>query len=220
MAEKMRRSRPGKDPIIFHIHRLSRSIMRASMAQYTRLFGLGVPQVQILNSLGVHGTLASKDIASYTQMNKALVSRSLSELTALGYTKTSADAGDARRSLWRLTKKGADFVAAYRAVGSERRARLLKVLTPQEQTLLAQFIGKLYASSEELGSEEAAAHRKNRSAGAKLKPQHGGSHYFGKATKIRVAAKGRKLSGKLQNTTASIRRRASASSRNPAQAFS
>jgi DNA-binding MarR family transcriptional regulator len=130
------------------------------MAEYLKSFGLGVPQVQILNALGANGTLASKDIATYIAMNKALVSRSLSELTRLGYTATAMDADDARRSLWTLTKKGEDLVAAFRPVLLERRAKLMKVLSSDEQVLLTQFIERLYASSEQLGREEAPARKK------------------------------------------------------------
>jgi len=159
MTDKIRR-RPGEDPIIFHIHRLSRSIMRASMAQYMKSYGLGVPQVQILNALGAHGTLSSKEIVTYIAMNKALVSRSLSQLTDLDYTAPAFDADDARRSLWKLTRRGEDFVATFRPMLLERRAKLMKVLSLEEQELLTQFIEKLYASSEQLGREESAARRK------------------------------------------------------------
>jgi DNA-binding MarR family transcriptional regulator len=148
------------EPIILKIHRLSRSILRTSTAQYMHSFGLGVPQVQILNALGVHdGMLASKEIADHTAMNKALVSRTLSELTDLGYTTISGDAVDARRSLWKLTAKGEEFVTAFRPLGLSRRAKLLKVLTPDERALLIRFIDKLIASSEEMGRQEAGAPR-------------------------------------------------------------
>lgn len=156
---KTGKQRPGSDPIIFHIHRLSRSIMRAAMAQYLHEFGLGVPQVQILNSLGARGPAVSKEIATYTAMNKALVSRSLSELTNAGFTVSSLDVADARLRVWKLTKKGEDSVAAFQPVLLGRRSKLLKVLTAEEQTLLTQFIDKLYSSSEALGRNEAAARR-------------------------------------------------------------
>ena len=158
MTTKFRRT-PNDEPIILHIHRLSRSILRTSTAQYMYAFGLGVPQVQILNALGAYGMLSSKQIADYTAMNKALVSRSLSELTSLGYTAISADSADARRSLWKLTAKGENFVVAFRPLRVSRRAKLLKVLTPDERVLLSQFIDKLIASSEEMGRQEMAARR-------------------------------------------------------------
>ena len=99
-------------------------------------------------------------------MNKALVSRSLSELTIAGYTVSSLDIADARLRLWKLTKKGEAFVSTFRPVLMERRLKLLKVLTADEQMLLTQFIDKLYSSSEALGRNEAAARR---SSGPKSK---------------------------------------------------
>lgn len=163
MIKKLRRA-VHDEPIILYIHRLSRSILRTSTAQYMHAFGLGVPLVQILNALGAYGTLSSKEIAEHTAMNKALVSRSLSELTRLRYTAISADAADARRSLWKLTVKGEEFVAAFRPMRLARRARLLKALTPDERALLIEFVEKLIASSDEMGRQEAAA-RRARNAG-------------------------------------------------------
>jgi DNA-binding MarR family transcriptional regulator len=159
------RSMPSDEPIILNIHRLSRSILRSSTAQYMHQFGLGVPQAQILNAIGVHGTLSSKEIADQTAMNKALVSRSLSELTRLGYTTMSSEAADARRSLWRLTPKGEGFVAAFRPLRVSRRAKLLQVLTPDERALLIRFIERLIASSDEMGQQEAAVRRSQPPAG-------------------------------------------------------
>ena len=40
------------DPVLFLLHRLQRSVLRASMAYYMYAFDLGVPQVQILHALG------------------------------------------------------------------------------------------------------------------------------------------------------------------------
>jgi DNA-binding MarR family transcriptional regulator len=162
MTSKLR-SPPSDEPIILNIHRLSRSILRSSTAQYMHQFGIGVPQAQILNAIGSCGTLSSKAIAEFTAMNKALVSRSLSELTRLGYTTLSTEASDARRSLWQLTPRGVTFVAAFRPMRVARRARLLQALTPDERALLTRLIEKLIATSEEMGRQEAAERRTQRS---------------------------------------------------------
>jgi DNA-binding MarR family transcriptional regulator len=140
--------RRREDPVLFMIHRLSRSIMRASMAYYLQEFGLGVPQVQILNAIGAHGPLVSKDIADFMAMNKALVSRSLSDLTERGYTETLPDDKDARRRLWVLTAKGQEFVAMCRPVRMERTAKLLETLSDDEEAALIDVLERLYASSE------------------------------------------------------------------------
>jgi DNA-binding MarR family transcriptional regulator len=164
MTSKLRSS-PSDEPIIPNIHRLSRSILRSSTAEYMHQFGIGVPQAQILNAIGSSGTLSSKEIAELTAMNKALVSRSLSELTRLGYTTMSSEASDARRSLWRLTAKGESFVAAFRPLRVSRRARLLQALSPVERAQLTRLIDKLIVSSDEMGRQEAAERRTQCSGG-------------------------------------------------------
>jgi hypothetical protein len=98
-------------------------------------------------------------------MNKALVSRSLSDLTRLGYTTMSSEASDARRSLWRLTGKGEALVAAFRPLRVARRARLLQALSPDERAQLTRLIDKLIVSSDEMGRHEAAERRAQRTGG-------------------------------------------------------
>jgi DNA-binding MarR family transcriptional regulator len=158
--------RSTESPISFLIHRLSRSWMRASMAYYMREFGLGVPHVQILHTLGNRGALVSKEIADYTVMNKALVSRSLSDLSDRGYASSNADAADARRRVWTLTPKGKAFVDMFHGVRIGRQERLIEVLSLEEKSVLVDILERLYASSEHLRLEEskmlAARRRKKR----------------------------------------------------------
>jgi DNA-binding MarR family transcriptional regulator len=146
--------RNAESPISFLIHRLSRSWMRASMAFYLQEYGLGVPHVQILNIIDSRGPTVSKDIADYTVMNKALVSRSLSELTARGYAVSAADPKDARRRVWKLTAKGQAFVAAFRPIRLDRQNKLIEALSREEKAMLVDILDRLYVSSERLRTEE------------------------------------------------------------------
>ena len=167
--------RTTESPISFLIHRLSRSWLRASMAYYLGAYGLGVPHVQILNTIGSRGALVSKDIADVTVMNKALISRSLSELTTRGYTARVVDPKDARRRVWKLTPKGEAFVAAFRPVRLERQKKLIRTLSRAEKAVLVDILERLYASSERLRIEEskmlAAARRARRDGPARNRPQ-------------------------------------------------
>lgn len=147
--------RNAESPISFLIHRLSRSWMRASMAFYLQEYGLGVPHVQILNIIDRSGPTVSKDIADYTVMNKALVSRSLSELTARGYAVSATDPKDARRRVWKLTAKGQAFVGAFRPVRLDRQNRLIEALSHEEKAMLVDILDRLYVSSERMRTEEA-----------------------------------------------------------------
>ena len=157
------------------------------MAYYLSAYGLGVPHVQILNTLGSRGALVSKDIADVTVMNKALISRSLSELTARGYTARVVDPEDARRRVWKLTTKGEAFVQAFRPVRLDRQNKLIETLSRQEKAMLVDILERLYASSERLRLEEsrmlAATRRGRRDAPARNRPH-------GKAGKVGRDARG------------------------------
>lgn len=146
-----------ESPISFLIHRLSRSWLRASMAYYLSAYGLGVPHVQILNTIGSRGALVSKDIADVTVMNKALISRSLSELMARGYTASVVDPKDARRRVWKLTPRGEAFVVAFRPVRLDRQNKLIQTLSREEKAMLVDILERLYASSERMRIEESKA---------------------------------------------------------------
>jgi DNA-binding MarR family transcriptional regulator len=158
------------DPILFFIHRLSRSLLRASMARYMLEFGLGVPQVQLLNAIGALGPRASKDLADHMAMNKALVSRSLSDLTARGYTRDTTDPADARRHVWTLTAKGRRLVEVCRPLRHARTNYLLAALTDDEGAVLVDILERLYAASERLGADEAAIGRRRRDKARKGTP--------------------------------------------------
>jgi DNA-binding MarR family transcriptional regulator len=128
--------------------------MRASTAYYLQAFALGVPHVQILHTIGTQGPLVSKAIADYTVMNKALVSRSLTDLTGRGYTVGALDEEDARRRVWKLTPKGEAFVKMCRPIRLERQSKLLQVLSREEKEVLVGMLNRLYARSEALRVEE------------------------------------------------------------------
>jgi DNA-binding MarR family transcriptional regulator len=141
-------------PILFKVHRLSRSLLRASMAYYLHEFELGVPQVQILHAL-IPGPLASKAIADVLAMNKALISRAVRELEDRGYVTGVSGVDDGRLRIWSLTDKGEEFVTMARPIRIERQRKFLSVLTREEQLLLEGVLDKLYESSEALRVDEA-----------------------------------------------------------------
>lgn len=143
------------DPVLFLLHRLQRSVLRSSMAFYLYKFGLGVPHVQILHTLGGNGPSASKDIANALAMNKGLVSRSLRDLVERGYVTSTVDSQDARSRIWDLTEAGHRFVRDARPIRRERARRFLSTLSEEEQATLLNVLNKLYLSSEEQRQEEA-----------------------------------------------------------------
>lgn len=168
---------PVDHPVLFLIHRLSRSLLRGSMAYYLHEFKLGVPQVQILHGVGRAGPMASKQIADMLAMNKALVSRSLRELTDLGYIASTVDPADARLRVWTLTDAGHAFVQGARARRQQRQRKFLAGLSEEEQRLLIRVLDKLYASSEALHAEEArqmAAERRSRRGPGRAAAGHAG----------------------------------------------
>ena len=97
-------------------------------------------------------------------MNKALVSRSLSELTARGYTRNTADPNDARRRVWTLTAKGRRLVETCRPLRHERTSRLMAALTEDERAMLVDILNRLYIASEQLGADEAQLAKRRRAA--------------------------------------------------------
>ena len=155
-----------RDESVFtRIHRVARSLARGSMSFYLDTYGIGLPHMQIIHTIANHSPLPSTGIVDLTGMNKSLVSRTLAQLTDDGYATDSSDPKDARKRVWTLTPRGQAFIIDVYPVLQERRVEILKVLSPEERSLLTDIMNRLLQSSEALRSKEA----KDRSAARRAK---------------------------------------------------
>ena len=70
--------------INFRLHTLASSLFKGATKYYGAHFGIGLPEMRVLSSLGSEGPLAAYQIVALTAMDKALVSRVLTTLRRRG----------------------------------------------------------------------------------------------------------------------------------------
>jgi DNA-binding MarR family transcriptional regulator len=152
---------------VFRINRLSSSLGRAAMKFYSQRFNLGVPHVRVIYTISDHGSLASKEIVEITAMDKALVSRVLSDMTNLGFVKPTGE--NARNRIWALTNSGLQFVATINPVRQSRQEKLLGPFSNDDVRVLNKLLDRLFLSSEQLRLEEEEDLKTNRATPAKAR---------------------------------------------------
>jgi DNA-binding MarR family transcriptional regulator len=141
--------------INYRVYALASSLSKGAMRFYLAEFGLALPEMRLLSTLGTRRRLTSLELVKLTAMDKGLVSRVLSGLAGRGWVEHIPSAVGAGRRVWKLTRSGAALVARLQPVWQERESRLQADLTAQERKLLLQLLERLFRASERLRAEEA-----------------------------------------------------------------
>ena len=105
--------------------------------------GLGAAEWRVVAALGDTAALSLAETASRAAVESGRAARALQALARAGYVERTHDAFDARRSLFRLGRRGR---ALYRRVTLRARAReraLLAALAPVERRQLDRLLAKL-----------------------------------------------------------------------------
>ena len=134
---------------------LSNRISDAIAKEYSQRYSLGVTEWRVMAVLGRWPGLSASQVAQRTAMDKVAVSRAVARLLQAGRLSRTADAGDRRRALLRLSPAGQaihDEVVPH-ARGFEER--LLDGMPEAERALLFGLLDRL--DELELRAEAAAA---------------------------------------------------------------
>lgn len=145
-----------KPSINYRVHALASSLAKGAMRFYGAKFGITLPEMRILSTLGSYGALAARDIVTLTAMDKALVSRVLSGLATSGYVEKGARRSGPRLRGWHLSPTGEAFVARLQPVWIAREARIQSGLTRAEHEILLDLLERLFWASEKLRVREAS----------------------------------------------------------------
>ena len=133
---------------------LSNRISDAIAKEYSRRYSLGVTEWRVMAVLGRWPGLSASQVAQRTAMDKVAVSRAVARLLEAGRLSRTADSGDRRRAMLRLSPAGQaiqDEVVPH-ARGFEER--LLDGMPQDERRLLFGLLDRL--DELELRAESAA----------------------------------------------------------------
>ena len=115
----------------FNILQLANRIS-TDFARLYSTFGIGIPEWRVLAVLGEQGPVTANQICNITYMDRAIVSRAVSELVDKGYVLRQGDAKDRRRIILHLTQGGAMLCSRIVPAARARQERLLSVLKADE----------------------------------------------------------------------------------------
>jgi DNA-binding MarR family transcriptional regulator len=141
--------------INYRVYALASSLSKGAMRFYEANFGISLPEMRLLSTLGSKRRLSSLQFVKLTAMDKGLVSRVLAQMTKRGYVECVPAAANANSRIWKLTRAGSTLFARLQPFWQEREARLQADLSQEEHDLLLRLLERLFHASEKLRAEEA-----------------------------------------------------------------
>ena len=115
----------------FNILQLANRIS-TDFARLYATFGIGIPEWRVLAVLGEQGPVTANQICHITYMDRAIVSRAVSELVDKGYVRREGDPCDRRRIILHLTESGGVLCSRIVPAARGRQENLLSVLSSDE----------------------------------------------------------------------------------------
>jgi DNA-binding MarR family transcriptional regulator len=109
--------------INYRVYALASSLSKGAMRFYQAKFGIALPEMRLLSTLGSHRRLSSLELVKLTAMDKGLVSRVLAGLAKRNLVQDVPAAAGSSRRVWKLTAAGSTLVARLRPVWQEREGQ-------------------------------------------------------------------------------------------------
>lgn len=106
----------------------------------------GAAALSLLQVIAGHGQMRPSEIAEALQVHPSLITRQVRDLEADGYAEVTANPGDHRSCLIRLTPAGADQMNRLQQAGLERFAKFVAEWEPAEVRTFTSLLRKLEAS--------------------------------------------------------------------------
>ena len=122
---------------------LSNRISDAIAREYSQRYALGVTEWRVMAVLGRWPGLTASHVAQRTAMDKVAVSRAVASLLKAGRLSRTADAGDRRRALLKLSSAGQAIHDEVVPQALEFESRVLEGVDPAERALLFRLLDKL-----------------------------------------------------------------------------
>ena len=141
---------------------IAHTLAQHMLLQVDREFGLNLAEYRILSVLGERRSPSIKDIAAYTQLDKAHVTRALTDLVRRGLVTQIVNKQDRRLRVVKLTRAGRAMVAATLPIAIERQQRLERRLTTSELRVLWKALAVLAEESTLMLSEVEHGSRRRR----------------------------------------------------------
>ena len=132
---------------------LSNTVSNTIARQYRELFGLSIPEWRVMAVLGRFGPLTASEACDRTAMDKVTVSRAVARLIAQKLVRRDTDPHDRRRSILKLTLRGARTHQQIVPIARDRESELAAALTQNERQNLDALLDKLQHRANEIAGQ-------------------------------------------------------------------
>lgn len=126
----------------FRIARLTK-LMEAHAIRTLGDIPVSLTGYRIIMSVELFGETSAADLANVLLIDRAQISRSVSDLLERGYLLTRPDPTSKRRKLLRLSCAGQDLIESIRPAFADRQASFVNVLERDEKDAFESAIAKL-----------------------------------------------------------------------------
>ena len=127
----------------FLLSRVANTVSNGTAQLVEERFGLALREARLMVVLGALGQATAAELGAVTVMDKAPVSRALSNLVAADLISRTPDPLDARRLELQLTEKGIEVHAKLVPELLRREKQILSVLSTTERQQLVTLLSKL-----------------------------------------------------------------------------
>lgn len=129
--------------LTYKLNVLSNMINRQTERFLADNFAISLPEWRVLANLGRFADLSVRDVASLSEMDKALVSRAVAKLVKRGFVNSQPHANDGRLVVLSLTTAGLEQYNQILPKARKRQERLYCVLDLQEREAIDSILQKL-----------------------------------------------------------------------------
>jgi len=143
MPNDMQNSLPLSSFLTYRLNNLAQMANRTGARWHQQMTGLTLAEWRIIATLGFFGKLSPSDIAQRTLMDKAVISRVKTTLTAKGLIHDDADAQDSRKRVLTLSEDGRHLYQSTMPAAQERQKELMELFTEEELSVLTSGMEKL-----------------------------------------------------------------------------
>jgi DNA-binding MarR family transcriptional regulator len=140
------------DYVAYRLTVLAGLITREGAKHIAKRFGISLPEWRVLRMLSVAPDTTVSYIAEASQLDKGLISRSVTSLTERGYVARSDRPGDRRSFTVRLTRRGRALHDRILPISQARQRRLIGCLTERERKTFYRALDKIEALVRTQGS--------------------------------------------------------------------
>ena len=129
--------------LTYELLKLTNRLNRQAAAILRKNGGIRLPEWRCLTFVGEYGEISPRDIHALTEMDPALITRTIQALVKRGLVSLEKDGADRRLINLRLTPAGLQTYRRLRPIMQARQLRLLDALTAEEQVALFSALRKV-----------------------------------------------------------------------------